>query len=231
MALVSVNQFFQNHPDIPDEKRNSIYLSYRNAVKKGKINPSQKIDGISYAEEADLLVFCEPYKTIANGLVQLSVFRKQHNHLSEQMFWEYAKKGKLKTAQKINGRWYIDKEEAEEFALWLEQRGEQKTREAVCTQQGYITAREYAAAHGIDYQQFLRQVKEGLFPCEQTAGVYLIAKDTPFVRYISPNKYAKENDLPFLKVKKAIDNGRFQSAVKCSNGRWYVNADEKPAFK
>ena len=85
MALVSVNQFFQNHPDIPDEKRNSIYLSYKNAVKKGKINPPQKIDGNSYAEEADLLAFCEPYKMIANGLVQLSVFRGQPLHSWQRM--------------------------------------------------------------------------------------------------------------------------------------------------
>ena len=97
-------------------------------------------------------------------------------------------------------------------------------------QQGYISAQEYAANHQIDYQQFLRQLKEGLFPFEKADDVYLIAKDTPFVRYISLNNYAKEHDIPYTKVKRAVDNELLKTAVKANNGRWYIDAEEEPDF-
>ena len=84
---------------------------------------------------------------------------------------------------------------------------------------------------GIDYQQFLRQVKEGLFPCEKAADVYLINKDTPFIRYISLNNYAKENGLPYAKVKRMAESGKIKTAVKASNGRWYIDAAEEPSFR
>ena len=85
--------------------------------------------------------------------------------------------------------------------------------------------------HQIDYQQFLRQLKEGLFPFKKADDVYLIAKDTPFVRYISLNNYAKEHDIPYTKVKRAADNELLKTAVKANNGRWYIDAEEEPAFR
>ena len=106
--------------------------------------------------------------------------------------------------------------------------GEQKAQEAESRQQGMISVFKYAAMHGVDYQQFLRQVKEGLFPCEKAADVYLINKDTPFIRYISLNNYAKENGLPYAKVKRMAESGKIKTAVKASNGRWYIDAAEEP---
>ena len=177
-----------------------------------------------------MLAFCERHAPVDERLVKLSAFHKQHPQITEGTLWRYAKSGKLKTAQKINGRWYIDREEAERFARQLENRGEQKSLKSEFKQQGYISAQEYAAMHQIDYQQFLRQLKEGLFPFEKADDVYLIAKDTPFVRYISLNNYAKEHDIPYTKVKRAADNEMLKTAVKANNGRWYIDAEEEPDF-
>ena len=71
---------------------------------------------------------------------------------------------------------------------------------------------------------------EGLFPFKKADDVYLIAKDTPFVRYISLNNYAKEHDIPYTKVKRAADNELLKTAVKANNGRWYIDAEEEPDF-
>ena len=168
MALVKVNQFFMNNADISEKKRVGAYLMYRKTVAVEKVKQPQMIKGISYAEEADLLAFCEEYIFLPQRLVKLSEFRKQHT-----------------TARKINRQWYIDKEEAEEFARQLEHRGELKAQESESRQQGYISALEYVAIHEIDYQQFLRQIKEGLFPSKKISNRYMIAEDTPFIRYIS----------------------------------------------
>ena len=231
MALVKVNQFFMNHADIPEGKRVGAYLMYRKAVAAEKVKQPQKIKGVSYAEEADLQAFCEEHIFLPQRLVKLSEFRKQHTELSEAMYWAYIKSGKLKTVRKINRQWYLDREEAEEFARQLEHRGELKAQEAESRQQGMISVFKYAAIHGVDYQQFLRQVKEGLFPCEKAADVYLINKDTPFVRYISLNNYAKEYGLPYAKVKRMAESGQIKTAVKASNGRWYIDAAEEPSFR
>ena len=61
--------------------------------------------------------------------------------------------------------------------------------------------------------------------------MYLIANDTPFVRYISMNNYAKEHDIPYTKVKRAADNQLLKTAVKANNGRWNIDADVETAFK
>ena len=231
MALVKVKQFFMSNENIAEEKRGSMYALYMTEVYAGKAAQPQMIKGVGYAEEADLLAFCERHAPVDERLVKLSVFHKQHPQITEGTLWSYAKSGKLKTAQKINGRWYIDREEAERFARQLENRGEQKSLKSEFKQQGYISAQEYAAMHQIDYQQFLRQLKEGLFPFEKADDVYLIAKDTPFVRYISLNNYAKEHDIPYTKVKRAADNELLKTAVKANNGRWYIDAEEEPAFR
>ena len=212
MALVRVKRFFMSNEDIAEEKRGSMYALYMTEVYAGKASKPEMIKGVGYAEEADLLAFCERHAPVDERLVKLSVFHKQHPQITEGTLWSYAKSGKLKTAQKINGRWYIDREEAERFARQLENRGEQKSLKSEFKQQGYISAQEYAAMHQIDYQQFLRQLKEGLFPFEKADDVYLIAKDTPFVRYI------------------AADNEMLKTAVKANNGRWYIDAEEEPDF-
>lgn len=231
MALVKVKQFFMSNENIAEEKRGSMYAQYMSEVYAGKAVHPQKIKGVSYAEEADLLAFCEWHAPVDEQLVKLSAFHKQHPQIAEGTLWNYAKSGKLKTAQKINGRWYIDREEADQFAIQLENRGEQKSLKSEFKQQGHISAQEYAAMHQIDYQQFLRQLKEGLFPFEKADDVYLIAKDTLFVRYISLNNYAKEHDIPYTKVKRAADNEMLKTAVKANNGRWYIDAEEEPAFR
>ena len=136
MALVKVNQFFMNNADIPEKKRVGAYLMYRKAVAAEKVKQPQKIKGVSYAEEADLLAFCEEYIFLPQRLVKLSEFRKQHTELSEAMYWEYIKSGKLKTVRKINRQWYLDREEAEGFARQPERRGEQKPQKAESGQQG-----------------------------------------------------------------------------------------------
>ena len=230
MALVKVKQFFMSNENIAEEKRGSMYALYMTEVYAGKAAQPQMIKGVGYAEEADLLAFCERHAPVDERLVKLSAFHKQHQQITEGTLWSYAKSGKLKTAQKINGRWYIDKDEAEHFAKQLENRGEQKSLNTEFRQQGYISAQEYAANHQIDYQQFLRQLKEGLFPFEKADDVYLIAKNTPFVRYISLNNYAKEHDIPYKKVKRAADNEMLKTAVKANNGRWYIDAEEEPDF-
>ena len=214
MALVKVKQFFMSNENIAEEKRGSMYALYMTEVYAGKAARPQMIKGVGYAEEADLLAFCERHAPVDERLVKLSAFHKQHPQITEGTLWSYAKSGKLKTAQKINGRWYIDREEAERFARQLENRGEQKSLKSEFKQQGFISAQEYAAMHQIDYQQFLRQLKEGLFPFEKADDVYLIAKDTPFVRYVSLNNYAKEHDIPYTKVKRASDNQLLKTAVK-----------------
>ena len=61
MALVKVNQFFMNNADIPEKKRVGAYLMYRKTVAAEKVKQPQMIKGVSYAEEADLLAFCEEY--------------------------------------------------------------------------------------------------------------------------------------------------------------------------
>ena len=221
MALVKVKQFFMSNENIAEEKRGSMYALYMTEVYAGKASKPEMIKGVGYAEEADLLAFCERHAPVDERLVKLLAFHKQHPQITEGTLWSYAKSGKLKTAQKINGRWYIDREEAERLAKQLENRGEQKSLKSEFKQQGYISAQEYAANHQIDYQQFLRQLKEGLFP---------IAKDTPFVRYISLNNYAKEHDIPYTKVKRAADNEMLKTAVKANNGRWYIDAEEEPDF-
>ena len=230
MALVKVKQFFMSNENIAEEKRGSMYALYMTEVYAGKASKPQMIKGVGYAEEADLLAFCERHAPVDERLVKLSEFHKQHPQITEGTLWRYAKSGKLKTAQKINSRWYIDKDEAERFAKQLENRGEQKSLKSEFKQQGYISAQEYAANHQIDYQQFLRQLKEGLFPFEKADDMYLIAKDTPFVRYISLNNYAKEHDIPYKKVKRAAENQWFKTAVKAKNGRWYIDAEEEPDF-
>ena len=230
MAMVKVNQFFMNNADIPEKKRVGAYLMYRKTVAAEKVKQPQKIKGVSYAEEADLQAFCEEYIFLPQRLVKLSEFRKQHTELSEMMYWEYIKSGKLKTVRKINRQWYLDREEAEEFARQLEHRGELKAQESESRQQGYISALEYAAIHEIDYQQFLRQIKEGLFPSKKISTRYMIAEDTPFIRYISLNNYAKENGIPYAKVKRMAESGQIKTAVKASNGRWYIDAAEEPSF-
>ena len=230
MALVRVKRFFMSNEDIAEEKRGSMYALYMTEVYAGKASKPEMIKGVGYAEEADLLAFCERHAPVDERLVKLSAFHKQHPQITEGTLWRYAKSGKLKTAQKLNGRWYIDRDEAERFARQLENRGEQKSLKSGFKQQGYISAQEYAANHQIDYQQFLRQLKEGLFPFEKADDVYLIAKDTPFVRYISLNNYAKEHDIPYTNVKRAAENQWFKTAVKAKNGRWYIDAEEEPEF-
>ena len=59
----------------------------------------------------------------------------------------------------------------------------------------------------------------------------MINKDTPFIRYISLNNYAKENGLPYAKVKRMAESGKIKTAVKASNGRWYIDAAEEPSFR
>lgn len=230
MALVRVKRFFMSNENIAEEKRGSMYALYMTEVYAGKASKPQMIKGVGYAEEADLLAFCERHAPVDERLVKLSAFHKQHPQITEGTLWSYAKSGKLKTAQKINGRWYIDRDEAERFARQLENRGEQKSLKSGFKQQGYISAQEYAANHQIDYQQFLRQLKEGLFPFEKADDMYLIAKNTPFVRYISLNNYAKEHDIPYTKVKRAADNELLKTAVKANNGRWYIDTEEEPEF-
>ena len=230
MALVKVKQFFMSNENIAEEKRGSMYALYMTEVYAGKASKPQMIKGVGYAQEADLLDFCKRHAPVDERLVKLSAFHKQHPQITEGTLWSYAKSGKLKTAQKINGRWYIDREEAKQFAKQLENRGEQRSLKSEFKQQGYISAQEYAANHQIDYQQFLRQLKEGLFPFEKADDVYLIAQDTPFVRYVSLNNYAKEHDIPYTKVKRAADNGMLKTAVKANNGRWYIDAEEEPEF-
>ena len=219
MALVKVKQFFMSNENIAEEKRGSMYALYMTEVYAGKASKPEMIKGVGYAEEADLLAFCERHAPVDERLVKLSAFHKQHPQITEGTLWRYAKSGKLKTAQKINGRWYIDLDEAERFARQLENRGEQKSLKSGFKQQGYISAQEYAANHQIDYQQFLRQLKEGLFPFEKADDVYLIAKNT-----------AKEHDIPYKKVKRAADNEMLKTAVKANNGRWYIDAEEEPDF-
>ena len=231
MALVRVKRLFMSNEDIAEEKRGSMYALYMTEVYAGKASKPEMIKGVGSAEEADLLAFCERHAPVDERLVKLSAFHKQHPQITEGTLWRYAKSGKLKTAQKINGRWYIDLDEAERFARQLENRGEQKSLKSGFKQQGYISAQEYAANHQIDYQQFLRQLKEGLFPFEKADDVYLIAKNTPFVRYISLNNYAKEHDIPYTNVKRAADNDLLKTAVKANNGRWYIDAEEEPAFR
>ena len=127
MALVRVKQFFMSNDDIAEEKRGSMYALYMTEVYAGKTAQPQMIKGVGYAEEADLLDFCKRHAPVDERLVKLSAFHKQHPQITEGTLWSYAKSGKLKTAQKINGRWYIDCEEAEQFAKQLENRGEQRS--------------------------------------------------------------------------------------------------------
>ena len=64
MALVKVKQFFMSNENIAEEKRGSMYALYMTEVYAGKASKPQMIKGVGYAEEADLLAFCERHAPV-----------------------------------------------------------------------------------------------------------------------------------------------------------------------
>lgn len=190
-------------------KNNGIgYDSIKANAREGKLKTAKKIGKTWYAELEELNKFYENYSNLpSDDYIVLEEYAKLYGIVLMTLQVDVKNK-RYKTAIKHKKRWYIDKNEKPQQA-------------------GYLTVSEFAKLHHKTSSDIRKLINKGLLKALKfnSDNRFFIAESEEFIDYISINKYANLNDVPYYIILIDIHNNVYNTAVN-QNGRWYLDREE-----
>lgn len=153
------------------------------------------------------------------SFIPVSKYAEMHNVKRIDVL-DDIKAGLYETAEKIEGRWYIQEDE-------------------VCKTltDDYISLSAYAKLHGVSRVKLRDDVQKGLYTTVVKKGKHTFIKEDEEFKsfdrrkfsqkpeYISVKEYAKINGFSYLKMMSDVKAGLYSSAF-CKNTRWYIDKNE-----